>query len=419
MADRWHVRRATRGDRYPRHCPPPESPIGEDAGLVGVTGRDCVSMPYQADAENRRVDASLGEARPALDAPIRTLVDLSLLRQRWSLLPAVPVIAEDRSAGIDHSWGDLDIRTFLRGEQSVGRFAAHSVLLAPGAGLRSHYHEDSHTYLLVVDGEVELGVGAVVDTVGRHSLGYVPPRTRQSFRNRSNAPASLMVVHSPAGAERAFAAAHEHWMSARDEDETSCHAILARHGIRFDDAPLANDELTDRSIPPLEFEFTGPGDLEKIRAEFLRRPAIPRLIRTERAEFDTALGGATRRKHLLTGDDTGGNAMLNLISGVPGFGADLHHQPTEEEFFFITGGLLELTCATETKVLRAGGFAFCPRNTTHGFRNRTDAESWFVTLNSPAGHERAMAAFRRLMEKGAAREEVYDLSVAGGFVFHQ
>ena len=111
--------------------------------------------------------------------------------------------------------------------------------------------------------------------------------------------------------------------------------------------------------------------------------------------------------------------MLNMLSGLPGFGAPVHHQPTEDEFFFITGGALQMTCGTETVVLTPDALAFCPRNCTHGFRNIGESgESRFVTLNAPAGHERAMAAVRKAIASGATREQVEELCIAGGFIFH-
>lgn len=375
-------------------------------------------MSYMTDAENRRVDESIGEPRPPLEADVEQLADLSELRQRWSLLPGVPVVAADRTGGIDRSWAGLDIRTLLRGEQSAGRFAVHSMVLAPGAELKPHYHQDAHTIFLVVEGEVELGIGAVVETVGPRSLGYTPPRTRQQIRNNSNSDVALMVVHSPAGAERAFAAAHDKWIATGDEDVAAYSEIMARHGISFDDQPLPNDQKTNQAVPPIEFDIEGAGDLARLRAQFVRRPALPRLVRHDPGALNAEEIGTSRRSELLTGDDNGGFAMVNLLQFSPGRSALPHHQPTEEEFFFIMSGSLQLTCATETTVMGPGGFAFCPRNCTHGFVNESEDETWFATLNSPAGHERAMAAVRRRMARGGKKDELYELSVAGGFIFH-
>ncbi|MEU0265118.1 cupin domain-containing protein [Nocardioides sp. NPDC006303] len=376
-------------------------------------------MSIFTDVENRRVDSSIAEARPPIEAEIAKVSDLVALRQRWSLLTAVPVLATSRDEGVDNSWGGLDVRTLVRGEQSAGRFAYHSVVLEPGAELAAHYHEDAHSYVLVVDGEVEVGIGSTVEKAGKHALAYSPPLTRQSFRNSSGKPVTLAVVHSPAGSDRAFAAAREIQIrEAADGDGETINTALAAHGIRFDDEVLPNDGLTNTDLEPLDFQFTGHGDLERLRAAFLARPPVPRLIISTPDEYDAETEGVTRRKELINGDVTGGTAMVNLLSGPPGMGAPPHHQPTEEEFFFITGGVLSMVCATESVDLQAGGFAFCPRNCTHGFLNKQDRSTQFVTLNSPAGHERAMAEVRRRMAEGATPAELHDLSVAGGFVFH-
>ena len=125
------------------------------------------------------------------------------------------------------------------------------------------------------------------------------------------------------------------------------------------------------------------------------------------------------RKEVVGGEDTGGHGMINMLGWAPGAGAPPHHQPTEEEFFFILDGELQMVCATETRVLQPGAFAFCPRNCTHGFGNPSPTnDTRFFTLNSPAGHERAMAAVRERTAAGASGKELYDLSVVGGFIFH-
>lgn len=368
--------------------------------------------------ENRRVDQLLGALRPPVRADVADYADLCALRGHWQHIEAVPVIAAERGAGLDQSWAGLDIRTVLRGEHSSGRFAVHNIELVPGAGLAAHYQEDLHTYLLVTAGQVELGIGRLVESVGQHSLGYAPPLTRIGFRNRSATPAQLVVVYSPAGAERAFEAAHHHWVTTHDDNEASYHDVLARFGFHFDSTPLDNDARTNEVLPEVDFVFTGEGDLEALRAEFSRRPALPRLVRTTPDEVDAKGAGASRRKQLMNGDYSAGNAMINLLSGLPGFGAPAHHQPTEEEMFFITDGFLDVTCANQTMRLGSGAFAFCPRNCTHAFVNTTDSEVRFATMNSPAGHERAMEAVRLLARQGAPKEQLHALAVAGRFVFH-
>ena len=194
--------------------------------------------------------------------------------------------------------------------------------------------------------------------------------------------------------------------------------VLRLYGVHFDDASLDNDARVNEELPPVEFEVRAMGDLDRLRAAFASRPALPRLVATTPAEFDATAAGETRRKELLNGDVSGGTAMINMLSGMPGFVAPAHHQPTEEEFFFVTGNELTLTCATETRSLGPGAFAFCPRNCTHGFENVSDTEARFVTLNSPAGHERGIAPVRALLESNAPTEKIMEAALAGGWVMH-
>lgn len=371
------------------------------------------------DVENQKIDALLGADVPLVDADITNPDDLAALRAQWAEGTAVPVLAEDRTAGVDQSWAGLDVRTLLRGEQSAGRFAVHSVVLAPGAELSAHYIDETHSYLLVTDGEVELGIGSAQATVGQHSLGYAPPRTRQSVRNSSDAAATVIMVHSPAGTDRAFRAAHERWRATGADDVRAYSEVLAPYGIHFGNEPLENDARTNEELPPVEFELREVGDLDRLRDLFASRPGVPRLVSTSPVEYDAAgAGGVTRRKELLNGDVSAGTAMFNMLSGVPGMNAPAHHQPTEEEFFFVTDGVLTVTCGSATLPAGPGAFAFAPRNCTHGFANETESEARFVTLNSPAGHERSLAVLRRLAEEKAPKEKIMQAAAAGGWVMH-
>lgn len=376
-------------------------------------------MEYTPDPNNVRVDAMIGTQRPPLEATIERFEDLQELRTRWAAVEAIPVLAESREDGIDHTWGPLDIRTLLRGEQSGGRFSAHNVVLAPGTALSPHYHLDAHAYLLVIEGEVDLQIGATVERVGPNSLGYAPPMTRIGFANRSAAPAMLALAYTPAGVDRAFEAAHQQWSATGSTTEADYQAILATYGFRFDGEPLANDDRTNQTEPPLEFEFTGGDDLDKLRQAMFARPAVPKLVPTAREEYAGPSEERQIRKQLLKGDDSGGTAMMNMVSMSPGPGAPPHHQPTEDEFFFITNGPAQMTCGAATKPVGTGAVAFCPRNCTHSFGNPDPEERCqFVTLNSPAGHERALLAVGKAAGEGATPEQLHQLSIDGGFLFH-
>ena len=378
-----------------------------------MTGAKMTNASHDTN-NNARVNALLGANRPPMQVDIQGPKDVATLRERWRQLEAIPVIVENRQDGVDQAWLGMDIRTYLRGEQSAARFSIHNIVLAPGAGLPAHYFEDVQTYFIVQDGQVELQIGKLTEELGRYGLGFAPERTRQAFRNNSDAPAMLMVAYSPAGFERAFDEAHQHWVKTGDESQEAYAKILSRHGFRFDSEPLANDDKTNTPVAPVEFDFRKDGEIAELREKFYSRPAVPRLVRTPAETVDVDGKEVGFRKHLLTGDESGGNAMLNLVARIPD--APAHFQPTEEELFFIMDGPVRMLGATKTVIVDRGAFVFAPRNCTHGFGRPTPTDdSRFITLNSPAGHERAMAHLRNMQREGASREEQLEAAVAGGF----
>lgn len=378
-------------------------------------------MTLQHDPANARVDALLGSPRPELEASIGGRRDLDQLRQRWAQAEATPVLLADRSQGRDDSWGGLDIRTLLRGEQSAGRFAVHSIVVPPGAGLPLHFQEDAHAYLLMNAGTLSVEVGKVQDHLEPNDFAFVPARTRFAFRNLSGSPCAFTVVYSPAGAERAFKAAHAHWAATRDERQSSYRETLEPYGFNFASQPLENDEKTNAPISAVTGEVKRPGDLEKLRNAFASRLPLPRIVKTSPDEIEAKLNaGEVFRKAVLTGDDSGGEGMFHVLAAGPGFFAPPHHQPTEEEFFFIRRGQIEVVCATATQVVGEGAFSFNPRNCTHGFRTfDVSHPTHLATLNSPAGHERALAAVRELLAVGGSREQMQELTLAGGWIVHE
>lgn len=377
-------------------------------------------MTSTFDPANQRVDALTRSTRAALKATSEGHQGLVELRRRWELVEAKPVFMPDRDAGTDASWAGLDIRTLLRGEESAGRFSVHDIVVAPSAGLPPHYQKDAYAYVLVCGGHMDLQVGNVVEQVAENDFAFVPPCTRFGFRNVSDTPASLIVIYSPAGAERAFEDAHLHWVATRDERESSYRPILERYGFQFDAQVLENDGRTNIAVAAIDFEFEKLGDMERLREAFASQPAVPRIVKTSPDEIEAVTrAGKTFRKALVTGDDSGGQAMVHLLASDTGFFAPPHHQPSEEEFFFVRRGELEVVCGSESAVVRRGAFAFAPRNGTHAFKvSGAAGRTHFFTLNSPAGHERALAVLRALDAAGAPREQKDVMTVAGGWIMH-
>ena len=372
--------------------------------------------------DNMRVNALLDAERPELPLADQSLAGLGQLREQWTGFEACPVLCADRDAGLDQSWPGWDVRTYLRGEQSAGRLSVHSVVLAPGAGIAAHYHDECETFVMVLDGQPEIQVGSLVEMADRYSFAYAPARTRFGIRNPTTQPAWFNLVYQKAGNERAFACAHQHHLDSSEEDDAAYVAILAKFGFRFDSMSLPNDMLTNTPVEPLSFEFSREGDLEHLRELLSQLKPYPRLIHTPAAEIavaETKLDGPESgfRRRLLSGDEAGGSAMLNFVASIPP--APRHYQPTEDELFFIMDGELEMTCGNADVVVSKGAMAYVAQNCTHGFRPPAEGvKHKFITFNTPGGHEHAMAALRSRIKEGIGDREMRELSAAGGFIFH-
>jgi quercetin dioxygenase-like cupin family protein len=365
---------------------------------------------------NEATDARTNEQAPTLPMAGRGDQALAELRRRWADLPMIPKLVLDRSEGIDNSWPGFDVRTVLVGEESAGRFTFHDVIIAPGAGLPAHHLGGSDTYWCVLDGEVELTVGARTETARRDAFAYAPQDTTQAVRNGAQAPARLFLWHSPAGPERAFAAAHQLWRTEPGSPPHAYQEVLGELGFSFHgpEDRLANDSRTNATSERLEVSVNTFDDYAGLRAEWARRTPIPKLLHDRGAVADIPMKGQDT-KVLLSGDEGSGRAVVMHYGIEPGYIAPSHHQPSEEEVFLVLEGRLELTLGNVTTSVPRGGFGFVPRYATHGFCNLTAAETRTVTINSPAGHERG---FEMIVREGSS-EKLPDLLVAHGWHVHQ
>jgi len=170
-------------------------------------------MNYPDQDINVATDARINLQAPPVDfAANGAANELARLRELWSTLPSIPKLLASRDNGADCSWPGFDVRTFLRGEESNGRWSVHSIILAPGAELPQHAYDGS-AYWFMVDGEAFITIGAQAGTLLHQASAYAPPHTTQAIANRSSKPVEFIVAHSPAGADRAFTAAHALWVN--------------------------------------------------------------------------------------------------------------------------------------------------------------------------------------------------------------
>lgn len=72
-------------------------------------------------------------------------------------------------------------------------------ITAPGFSTGDHVHSGIEEIFYVIDGEFNLRCGEWSDRVGPGSFVRVPPGAAHSFGNSGGAPASLLLIISPAG----------------------------------------------------------------------------------------------------------------------------------------------------------------------------------------------------------------------------
>jgi len=111
------------------------------------------------------------------------------------------------------------------GEREGGGPTVIEFIAAPGFSTGDHVHSKIEEILYVVDGEFNLRSGEWAGRAGPGSFVRVPPRTAHGFGNPGSAPATLLLIISPA--------------SAREEYFRELAAILAKPGP-LDTAAIAD-----------------------------------------------------------------------------------------------------------------------------------------------------------------------------------
>jgi mannose-6-phosphate isomerase-like protein (cupin superfamily) len=152
-------------------------------------------------------------------------------------------------------------------------------------------------------------------------------------------------------------------------------------------------------VARLDMAVDSAADFARLRERFAGLPMRPKLLRTREGGTDISSPGR-QSLSLLVGEETAGALYATDVYLSPGFGAPPHHQPTEEELWYLLEGELDVRIGTRAATIRAGSFAFIPRDTTHTFKNNAGAPVRLLAWNAPAGHERAFEAMRAKAAQG-------------------
>ena len=104
--------------------------------------------------------------------------------------------------------------------------------------------------------------------------------------------------------------------------------------------------------------------------------------------------------------DTGESYGMVEITSPPHVpGPPPHFHNSENEFFFIIQGTLDVMCNGEWQKRSAGSFVELPPNTTHTFINNTEQDVVWVTGWRPKGFERFFRDFGIPVQESLAQDK--------------
>ncbi len=94
--------------------------------------------------------------------------------------------------------------TLLCGKDTAGRYCLVDMHIPPGGGPPPHRHDFEESFI-VVEGEIEATFRGVKSVAAAGQTLHVPANAPHQFHNRSDRPARLLCICSPAGQEEFFA----------------------------------------------------------------------------------------------------------------------------------------------------------------------------------------------------------------------
>jgi quercetin dioxygenase-like cupin family protein len=195
-----------------------------------------------------------------------------------------------------------------------------------------HHHTDA---FYVLEGEVELTLGAELQTVTARpgTFAAAPPNVVHTFRNACDSTAIFLNLHVPS-------------MGFGDH--------MRGRNPAFDQ----HDPPPDGGRPFGDAVFTRPDDAETLGFEW--------------------------SSHLVLCDLPQLTALEMTFR--PGFeGVDPHTHPDHADCFYVLDGLVEFRVRDEPRVAGPGTFVAAPPGTVHGFRHAGPDPIRFLNLHAPPG----------------------------------
>jgi len=91
----------------------------------------------------------------------------------------------------------------LTGRDTAGRYSLIDMYVPPGGGPPPHRHDFEESFT-VLEGEIEATFRGISSTIRAGQTIHIPANAPHQFRNKSDRPARLLCICSPAGQEEFF-----------------------------------------------------------------------------------------------------------------------------------------------------------------------------------------------------------------------
>ena len=115
------------------------------------------------------------------------------------------ILARSDEPGLPHIGLDGDTYTvLLSGRETAGQLCLLDMHVSPGGGPPPHRHDFEETFVMI-EGEIEATFRGVKSVAGAGTTIHIPANAPHQFQNRSERPARLLCICSPAGLEEFFA----------------------------------------------------------------------------------------------------------------------------------------------------------------------------------------------------------------------
>jgi quercetin dioxygenase-like cupin family protein len=345
---------------------------------------------------NGETNSRLNNRQEPVAFDIASHSDFTRLKEVWAERLMVPILLRERGEGLDASFGGRDSRILLSGDDSAGRYCIEDVIYAPGWETPAYHMEEAEEHWTVIEGEVEITVGNQTEICQAGASAFIPRNTTRALRNVSSSPARLFQWSNPAGFDRAVQELALTYRDHPDVDAATVTRILAKYAIvvHEGEVSLPNDAHVNDESGHIPFDSDSLDSFMRFREVWAAQPMIPRLVLKPSDGTPVDAMAETNSWCVVTGDESAGRAMVGVAQLPPGLFVPPHYQPTEEEIFYALDEGIWWRIGDRETTTKKGSFAFAPRYGTHQFGNPTDGPAWFMTINSPAGHERALAKVR-------------------------